>query len=293
MYRAIAGVANCATSHRVFLTLPAVTPLELTILAALGLVAGLLGGMLGIGGSLLMIPALAIVLDPPQGTNQHLYQAAAMIVNVFVALPATVQHWRAGAVRWDVATKMMPFALIAILLGVYASNLFDGTVLRKVFGAFLIYVIVFNLVRLITRREEPAASLHRTGWIAMGSVGAVMGSLAGLLGIGGGVVVVPLLQRIGNLPLRQCVATSSATMVITAIIGATMKNATLSQHLDVKTGEAAEIPASLLIAAMLTPTAFIGGMLGAKLTHILPLHWIRLALIVLLTWASAKMLGII
>ena len=65
---------------------------ETVTLIIIGLFAGLLGGMLGVGGSIVILPALTEVLGP----NQHTYQAAAMVVNFFVVMPAVWQHRRAG-----------------------------------------------------------------------------------------------------------------------------------------------------------------------------------------------------
>ena len=66
-------------------------PVEIGLI---GLVAGVLGGMLGVGGSVIIIPGMTIVL----GYDQHLYQAAAMVANVAVSIPATMRHYKAGAV---------------------------------------------------------------------------------------------------------------------------------------------------------------------------------------------------
>ena len=67
------------------------------VLAAVGLLAGVLGGLLGVGGSILMIPAMVFLFADRYGPEgQHLYQAAAMIVNLFVVLPAVDRHRRAG-----------------------------------------------------------------------------------------------------------------------------------------------------------------------------------------------------
>ena len=263
------------------------TPLEIAELVLVGLVAGVLGGLLGIGGSIVMIPALGLIL----GLNQHLAQASAMIVNVFVAIPALLRHRRAGAVRWDVFWRMLPLALLFILIGVETSNQFDGRLLRRVFGVFLLYVIAVNIHRLISRAAEPPVHEQRPGWATSGPVGAIMGFAAGLLGIGGGGIAVPLLQRICNLPLRQCIATSTAVMCITAGIGAARKNLSLGA-LTAADGTLLGLSAdqSLLIAACLAPTALVGGLFGAHLTHALPLKWIRLAFILLMAWASANML---
>lgn len=255
---------------------------ELISYIVLGIVTGALGGMLGIGGSIVMIPVLTVLL----GKNQHVAQAAAMILHVFVSVPAMIQHHRADAVRWDVFWRMLPFGLALIMLGVWVSDQFRGEILERIFGVFLLYVVANNVLKLLGREAEPEPHEQRTGWGVCGFVGAVMGFMAGFLGIGGGVIAVPLLQRICNLPLRQCIATSSAVMCITAVLGAARKNMTLAQHgLPVKE--------SLIIAACVAPTAILGGLLGARLTHVMPLTLIRGVFVLLLTWASFEMLGLL
>jgi uncharacterized protein len=278
------------TRSRFHVPLAGVSTVEVIELVLIGLVAGALGGMLGIGGSIIMIPFLALVLGP----NQHLYQAAAMIVNVFVAVPATIHHWRAGAVRLDVAMKMLPFALALIIVGVLVSDQFSGEALQQIFGVFLIYVILFNIARLVRPVPEPELDAQRTGWPTTGAVGSIMGFLAGLLGIGGGGIAVPLLQRICNLPLRQSIATSSAVMCVTSVIGAIAKNVSLSQHVNMQEPhEPLTAVESMMIAIVLIPTAMIGGAIGARLTHVLPLWWVRLAFTILMTWACLRMLDVV
>jgi uncharacterized membrane protein YfcA len=264
---------------------------DLLILVALGLFAGLFGGLLGVGGSIVMIPVLTLVL----GRNQHLSQAAAMIVNVFVAIPAMIRHQRARAVRWDVMARMVPFGLVLIIVGVETSNVVRAGMLEKLFGLFLAYVVAFNVHRLF--REERSgtdAERPRAGWVRVGIVGGLMGLLAGLLGIGGGLIAVPLLQRVCRLPLRQSIATSSAAMCLTSIFGAIRKNATLSELTDAAGASLGlDVRQSLLIAACLIPTAMIGSLIGAGLVHSLALRWVRVAFILLMGYASLKMLGIV
>jgi uncharacterized membrane protein YfcA len=263
---------------------------DLIVLLILGLAAGALGGMMGIGGSIIMIPVLTVLLH----RNHHLSQAVAMIVNVFVSLPAALQHQRAKAIRWDVFGRMLPLGVLFILVGVAASNRIDAEILEKVFGAFLLYVIAMNLSEMMSKKPEPTSNLQRVNWLTVGGTGAAPGLLAGLLGVGGGIIAVPLLQRICRLPLRQCIATTAAFMCISASIGAVMKNMTLAS-LTNAVGENLGLDPwdSVMIAACLAPTAVIGGLFGGRLTHILPLNVVRLAFVVLMLWASASMLGVI
>jgi len=101
---------------------------------------------------------------------------------------------------------------------------------------------------------------------------------------------VPLLHRVCRLPFRRCIATSAALMCMTALIGAFHKNMTLGDVPVV--GPSLKVSDSLLIAACFLPTAIVGGMLGAKYTHRLPLRWLRVAFILLLCWASWLMLDL-
>ncbi|HWB19632.1 MAG TPA: sulfite exporter TauE/SafE family protein, partial [Phycisphaerales bacterium] len=122
-------------------------------------------------------------------------------------------------------------------------------------------------------------------------VGAVTGFIAGLLGIGGGLVAVPLLQRICRLPLRQCIASTAAMMCVTATVGSIVKCSTLHTLTDAS-GQSLNLSAvdALRLAAVLAPTAMLGGLFGAKLTHKLPLPIVRTAFILLMFWACIDML---
>ncbi|MBU0719675.1 MAG: TSUP family transporter, partial [Planctomycetes bacterium] len=123
--------------------------LTAAILAAIGLFAGLVGGMLGVGGSIVMIPAMTELLGP----DQHLYQAAALIVNFFVAAPAVYQHRRAKAIEAKTVARVVPLAAAAAFAGVAISELpvFVGrgeAYLRGLFGLFLLLVAATDLYRL-------------------------------------------------------------------------------------------------------------------------------------------------
>ena len=264
------------------------TPFEIAMLALIGLAAGALGGLLGIGGSVIMIPAITLLLK----TDQHLAQATAMIVGIFVSLPAAYRHHMAKAVRFAALKRILPVAIVAVLVGVLLSNQLPSAQLKRVFGVFLLYVVASTAWRTLQQRPEPSAEHERFDWWRCGIVGSITGLAAGMLGIGGGLIFVPLVQRFCKLPLRQAIATSSALMSITAIFGAILKNATLYQHPDAS-GEPLDVTLSLIYAALLIPTAIVGAYLGAGLTHRLPLTIVRIAFILLMLWSALKLLDIV
>ncbi len=264
------------------------SPAELLSFAAIGLLAGLVGGLLGIGGSTVFIPIATLLLGP----DQQVYQAAAMILNAAVAASATVRHWRAGVLSRRRVAPTAIFAVMAVLLGVAAGNAVGGAMLGRLFGGLLLVLAVSEARALLSRRvtaepiqdrDEPEPREHPA---LLAGIGVAMGLLGGLLGVGGGTIGVPLFRYAARLPLRICIATAASVTLPLAVVGAIYKNLTLSQL----PGESAGTERlAILIAAAVVPTAIAGAFLGATLVHRLPLPAIRTAFVLLLLIAGARM----
>jgi uncharacterized membrane protein YfcA len=150
-------------------------------------------------------------------------------------------------------------------------------------GAFFASVGVYNLYRMLRPpRKEGVSREVAEGFPAWRktAVGLPMGLLAGLLGVGGGVLAVPGQQLALRMPLRSAIGTSAATILCISWLGAILKNARLGENGDWHT--------SLLLAAMLTPTAIIGSFIGGHLTHRLPLKLVRGAFVAFLVASAYK-----
>lgn len=261
-------------------------PDQMFLAAVIGLTAGVLGGLAGIGGSLIILPGLALVFGfhTPDFAEQHMYMAAAMATNVLVALPATSRHIRARAVRRNLVVPILPAMLIAMIVGVLASNFIHGLMLKRLLALFIASYALVNLYRLLRPLGETGRPAERTSTPMMATVGASAGLVGGLLGLGGGVILVPLLQVLSRIRLREAIAVSAAVMIATALVGAVLKFATLSTH-----GIAPESAALLVL--MMAPTAMLGATLGAHLTHRLPVRVVRGVVSVLLLLAAARMIA--
>ncbi|MCH2162108.1 MAG: sulfite exporter TauE/SafE family protein [Phycisphaerales bacterium] len=265
---------------------------EIILLLAIGFLSGAFGGLLGIGGSVILIPAATILIRP----DQQVYQAAAMILNVFVAGTATIKHARKGVLDMAIIKRMVPFATVFVVLGVMASNHISGGVLLRSFGV-LVWIIALSEFRLLIWGHEkkngdlPDAPSPRMSLPLLGGIGTIMGFLGGLLGIGGGVIAVPLLQYITRFPLRMAIATAACVTFPMALVGAIYKNATL--HQLSQDGVALSAWDSLSIAAAVVPTAIIGSWFGATILHRLPIPAIRLAFAALLVFAGFRMTGVL
>jgi uncharacterized membrane protein YfcA len=262
--------------------------LEIIQLLLTGLVMGLFGGLLGLGGSTIMIPALVMVF----GENQHLYQAAAMICNFVVGISSLVPHWKSQALVKPILKSLISMAVLGILLGVAISNVsfFEGrnsVWLARCFGVFLIYVLIYNCWRLF----QPARPTHVDAvahlpkgyplWSAV--IGLITGIGAGVLGIGAGTISTPLQQVILKLPIRRAMSNSAAIIVGISWIGAIYKNWTLPEH-------GIAVTESLKIALWVIPTGLIGGYIGGHLMHRLPRNGVRVLFIVILVLAIWNLL---
>ena len=266
--------------------------MQYVLLAITGLIAGTLGGLLGIGGSVVIIPAILWIVPALAGDDISLHQcqATAMVVNSLLIGPSVLRHARAKAIYRCVWRWLAPAALVGIVVGVGVSrtSIFVGRnegYLRMLFGAFLVYVAAYNVCKLLGRsaegidREEAA---REAPWKKVG-VGGAMGFSAGLLGIGGGALAVPVMQVLLRLPLRSAIASSATTILTVAWLGAILKNASLRP-------EDGTWLRSLTLAGILAPTAMIGSYIGGHLTHKLPLKVVRIAFIGLMFLAAWKMI---
>ena len=260
--------------------------MDYAALVLIGLVMGLFGGLLGLGGSVVMIPAMAMVF----GENQHLYQAAAMICNFFVSISALMSHRKEKVLVVSVLKWMIPLGIAGILVGVAISNspVFSGGrsyLLGRAFGAFLVYVIVYNALKLVRPKKPINAETDDRGFSKTVSmiIGGITGTGAGLLGMGAGTVSTPLQQVWLKMPIKKAMSNSSAMITSMALIGALYKNITLPQH-------GIEMLDSVKIAAVIIPTAIIGGFFGGKLMHALPKNVVRAVFVGVLILSAIKML---
>jgi uncharacterized membrane protein YfcA len=257
---------------------------EVAICLVIGALAGVLGGLAGIGGSMIMLPALAVFVgDPDPNSAHHMFMAAAMVVNVVVSFPAAMRHRAAGAINYGALRVILPAMAISIVVGVLVSNEIQGLTLRKILAGFIAAYALMTIVRYFRKTPEPDLPDKKVHPVRLSVIGIATGLVAGLLGIGGGVLMVPMLQIFCKMPIRNAIATSSAVMVLTAVVGASLKLATLGPE------HGRSVVDALIIAAALSPTAFIGGRVGATLTHRLPLQAVRLVVSIALLVVAARM----
>lgn len=190
---------------------------ELVSYLLLGSVAGLLAGLLGVGGGLVIVPVLAWLFlraELAPALLMHLAIGTSLATIVLTSLSSVWAHHRHGAVLWWAVRRLLPGIVLGVALGVALADKLPGETLRLIFGLFELAVAVQMGLNL---SAAPQRSLP--GRWGMGAVGSLIGLVSAVIGIGGGTLSVPFLQWC-NVPMRQAVATSAACGLPIALAGA-------------------------------------------------------------------------
>ncbi len=117
----------------------------------IGLMAGTVGGMLGIGGGVILIPGMVFLMD----VEQHSAQGVSLAVISAMALVGTVTHYRQDSVRLRVALWIIPAAVIFSFVGAMVADVLNALILRQIVGGVIIMVGFFMVMR--GRRSEGSA----------------------------------------------------------------------------------------------------------------------------------------
>ena len=175
----------------------------------------------------------------------------------------------------------------------------NSYILSRTFGAFLVYVAIYNIFRLVQstckkKSQDVVVVAIIENPCLTGAVGLVTGLTAGLLGIGAGTIATPLQQLFLRVPMRRAMSNSAVTIMCIAWLGAIYKNATLGRH-DVSFAlfsNDSPVWISLKIAAVVAPTAILGGFIGGHLMHKLPKNLVRTVFIVIVVLAAIRLLAV-
>ena len=178
-----------------------------------GLAAGLLSGLFGVGGGTVIVPLLVLSL----GFDQRLAAGTSLAAIVPTATVGVISYAVHGSVAWIPALILAAGAVVGAQAGTWLLPRMPITALRWGFVGFLVVVIV-SLFIVIPSRDAglPITIVSVVGLIALG---LITGVLAGLLGVGGGVIVVPVLMLLFGVSDLVAKGTSLLMMIPTAISG--------------------------------------------------------------------------
>jgi uncharacterized membrane protein YfcA len=188
-------------------------PRAVIVFLCIGLAAGLLSGLFGVGGGTVIVPLLVLLLR----FDQRLAAGTSLAAIVPTATVGVISYAVHGSVAWIPALILAAGAVGGAQIGTWLLPRLSQTVLRWCFVAFLVTVIVSLF--LVVPSREAVLELNALTISGLVVLGVITGTLAGLLGVGGGVVVVPALMLLFGTSDLIAKGTSLLMMIPTAISG--------------------------------------------------------------------------
>ncbi|MBF0273089.1 MAG: TSUP family transporter [Magnetococcales bacterium] len=277
------------------------TPANFLGLLFLGFISGISGGMMTMGGGIIKVTGLMWFF----GYGLLLVRPVAYITNIFMYGAAMLRYQRQGLLRFDQCKPLIPWAMGGMVLGYFIGNVMSKTAIQWMLGVFALLLGIKMLVEISESRSGPRKPdslledetvAKKSGssflpWLQKyfgnqinddlppphwqntktrhGVLGLPMGVISGILGITGGVIEVPLQRYIARMPLRNAIANSATLVFFSSLVGSVV-----ALWHGVQTGSF-ELQTPILMALILTPGAFVGGMVGAWLTSVIPLNMLR------------------
>lgn len=244
---------------------------QLLFLGVVGVVGGLLAGLVGVGGGIVFVPGLVYVA----GWNIKEAVAASLVIIIFASITGTIRNAKSeDPVNWRVAALLSLAVAPASLIGVAISRVSSDTVVEIVFS------IILLLLAYPTARGRPdfdeSKKISRL-WVFV--AGIFIGALSGLVGVGGGVVMVPLMVLGMGIGTKRAVSTSLAVIMFTGVVGSIGYIATGFRD-----------PEQLLSLPPLIVGSMIGAWIGVKIRDPLPERVVRVGFAVFMALTAIRLL---
>ena len=188
-----------------------------------GLLAGIAGALLGVGGGFLMVPALILIF----GAEPERAVGTSLAVIIFTSVSSTIAYSRQRNIRYKTGLLLEAGVIPGGILGSYLTLSIRGNLLGGLFGLFVIAVSALMLFSgKDSKRAKGGSPVNRTSGslstqrsMALGiGLGLIAGLTSGLFGIGGGLLVVPIMTLILAIPIHIAAATSLFMMVATSSV---------------------------------------------------------------------------
>ncbi|MDV0442933.1 sulfite exporter TauE/SafE family protein [Methanorbis rubei] len=266
-------------------------PFLLCLLIATGLFAGFMSGLLGVGGGFIFAPVMYFVMKA-SGVDPETSILVAFGTSLAVALPTVLSsalgHSRKGNVVWRDAMIIGIAGIVTGYIGGTVATHLPVQMLTFLFGLMLIIAAV----RMVT--ALPSGDARSLSTPAGVGIGGFAGFMSGLLGIGGGTVVVPLLTIFGKYQMRYAVATSAAAIVLITLGGITSYVVNgLSVHVNLSSYGFYLIGyVDLVMWAILAVTAVPMALIGVAYASRFPDKLLKKIFVVLMIIIALDMLGV-
>jgi uncharacterized membrane protein YfcA len=258
---------------------------EIFLFLLTGTVSGVLSGLLGVGGGLVIVPILAFVfawLKFPEAYLMHMALGTSLATMITTSVSSARAHHHRGNVNWLVIKRIAPAVMAGALIGTLIAEQLNSYWLKVVFILF-----VFCVATQLMMNLSPSPHRQLPGAIGIGLVGALIGTISSLVGIGGGTLSVPFLIYC-NSDIRRAIGTSAAIGFPLATAGAI--GYTILGHGKPDLPQFSLGYIYLPALAGIALTSMLTAPTGARLAQRLPIKTLKHIFAILLYIVGAKML---
>ncbi len=262
----------------------------LAIMLVTGAVAGVISGLLGVGGGIVIVPVLFVVLgvigvDP--AVIMHVAVATSLATILFTGTMSARSHWKRGSVDSDLLRSWGPAIAVGVLAGAALGSWVDGQVLTLVFAVVAALVALNMVLKPSDKTEDDETAVRLPGTPVKESLGGVIGLVSVLMGIGGGTLSVPILSYF-SYPIRRAVGTAAAIGLIIAVPGTL---GYIWSGLSIENRPAFSLGYVNIIGVLaIIPASMATAPLGAKLAHTISPKALRYSFALFLALTSVNML---
>lgn len=254
-------------------------------LLATGLVAGVLAGLLGVGGGIVIVPVL-YHLFTLLGVDESVRMHAAVGTSLATIIPTSIMssraHRKRGSLDMALIKRLMPSVVVGVIVGSVASRFLSGASLTAVFASVALLVAV----NMAFKREGFALADDLPGTAGTALLGSGIGGISTLMGIGGGTLSVPILNAL-RVPMHTAVGTGAMLGMVISFPGAL---AFLLNGLDVPLRPPFSLGyVNLLGFALIVPATLATTGWGAKLAHAINAKRLRQVFALFLALTAARM----
>ncbi|RUM76422.1 MAG: sulfite exporter TauE/SafE family protein [Candidatus Thioglobus sp.] len=233
---------------------------EITLLLLLGAFSGFIAGLLGLGGGLIMVPALLYLLagSTDQTVLMHTAVGTALAAIVFTSISSVRAHHQHSAIHWNNFKKLTPTILLGAFSGAMLTKVMSFDFMRLFFALFEFSVAVIMYFELSSAAHVD--SLKKWVWQI---IGYIIGLVSAVVGIGGGTMTIPFLTY-NNVDIKNAIATSAAVGMPIAVAGA-LGFIVVGWDVESTSGGLGFIHTQALISIVVASVFFAP--LGAKVAH--------------------------
>jgi uncharacterized protein len=262
---------------------------QIVALLITGLGVGFASGLLGVGGCFIMVPVQFWALKTI-GVDPTIAIRIAFGTNLLVVLPTALSgaltHHKKGAVLWRAGVIFGIAGALGAFFGAFIASHLPGKVLTVAFGI----AVILGALRMLTAKPPQITDEPSDSMAAFILWGIPLGIVSGIVGIGGGVIMIPIMVYFLKFKMHQAVGTSTALMIFTAIGGSLsfLMNGLGVQGLPPYSTGYLNWLQWIILAACSVPLAIV----GAKVAHLLPAKQLKYIFIAVMFYMGLKMIGV-